>query len=328
MYDIVAIGAALLDITVEVQEEVIQKLALPKAHMTLINKETAKTLIASFEEEQLHTTPGGSAANTLATTSTLGAKTLLIGKIGDDELGRRYEEATIATGTASGLKTSSVQQGFCTALITPDKERTFATYLGASTTIAKEDIDLETIKQAKILHIEAYQLDSAKQLMIELMQLANQNDTLVSIDLADPALIQRHKETLQIIVEEHADIIFVNEEESYTYTGLSDPKEGLAALKKYCKIAIVKTGKKGSIIATEEGVIEQEAYLIEAVNTNGAGDAYAGGFLWAVTQGKTIKEAAKVAAYCGAEAVKSKGARIENEKLKEEIQKLLEEKKQ
>ncbi|MGE0793617.1 MAG: adenosine kinase [Candidatus Woesearchaeota archaeon] len=310
-YDIVGIGNPLLDVTVEINEEILTKNNLTKGHMHLIDKQTYENILNSIDKTKMHEGLGGSVANTLASANSIGVKTLYLGSIGDDEYGQQYEQMTKESGVDCKFVRQKTPQGMCLVLITPDGERTFATYLGASIEFKKENIDEEVIKNTKILHIEAYQLDSPNQTeaIIHAMNIALENNILISMDLADPSLIQRHKKILEELLEKYIDIIFVNEHEAKEFTNLFE-EEAVKYLSKFCKYAIVKLGEKGSLIMFENKLTKIPIHKVEVINTNGAGDTYAGAFLACLIKNLPIEQCGKIASYLSSQVVASPYSRI------------------
>ena len=278
-----------------------------------------------LENSSVKNSPGGSVANTLASVCSLGGKSLFIGMLGHDTHGDTYLKLIVEVGVTPNLKSCNEMQGTCVVMVTPDAERTMATCLGAGMNLTKEHIELDNISNSKILHIEAYQLDGEKQAeaVFYAMEYAKKNNILVSIDLADRALIERHKDKINIIIKDYADIIFVNEDEAEKLTG-KKPVEAVEEIKKFCKIAIVKIGEKGSLVMDNDGLHKINGFKVNAINTTGAGDAYAGGFLYGISHGLDVKISGKIASYVAAQVVASHDSMI-NRNLQEEIKNIVKE---
>lgn len=310
-YEIVGIGNPLLDVTISIEDKILIQNNLTKGHMHLIDEITFKNLLNSLKKENMIEGLGGSVANTLASANSIGAKTLFLGSIGKDTFGQEYEKLTNESGIGCGFATQNTPQGMCLVLITEDGERTFATYLGAATEFKKENINKNAIKNSKILHIEAYQLDSPnqKEAIIYAMNIAKENNVLISIDLADPSLIQRHKKTIEELLEKYIDIIFVNELEAKEFTNLFE-EEAAVFLSKFCKYSIVKLGEKGSIISFENKISKIPINKVEVINTNGAGDTYAGAFLACLIKELPVNQCGKIASYLSSQVVGSPYSRI------------------
>jgi len=214
-YDVVGIGYPLLDKVVEVNEDFIIKNGLMRNNMNLIDIEKSKKILSMLANSHVKDSAGGSVPNTLASVCCLGGKSLFIGMIGNDNNGNKYRRLIEKLGITINLKSCDEIQGTSVIMVTPDAERTMATCLGAGMNLTKNDINLDDISNSKILHIEAYQLDGENQAeaIFHAMKHAKNNNILISIDLADSALIERHREKVNKIMKEYADIIFVNENE-------------------------------------------------------------------------------------------------------------------
>jgi sugar/nucleoside kinase (ribokinase family) len=319
-YDVAGIGSPLLDFIFEVEESILAEMNLKKGQMHLIDEKKSREILKRLEKYKVKTAPGGSSANTLAGISRLGGSAVFLGKIGKDKHGDIYEQKTGEEGVKARLsKHESAVTGHAITFITPDSERTFATHLGASLYFRKENVFEEEIKNSKILHIEGYQLEdpNLKEAAIHAMNIAKANNVKISLDLADPALIERNLSPLRELVKKYADVIFVNEKEAEAFTGKKE-EEALHEIYDMCDIAIVKLGEKGSLIKANNRIYSIQINKVKVVNTNGAGDAYAAGILYSLANNLDIEKAGKIAAYISSQVVAGKEARL-NRSLKEEI---------
>lgn len=311
-YDVVGIGNALLDFIVEVEDGILAEMNLAKGQFTLIDKEKSKELLGKLEKHEVKTAPGGSSANTLAGVSVLGGNAVLIGKVGKDKHGDIYEQKTSDCGVnVKFSRHESEMTGHCITFITPDAERTFATHLGAALHLRKEDVFEEEIKASKILHTEGYQLEdpNLKEATVHAMKIAKENGVKISIDLSDPGLVGRNLEPIRKLVEDYADIVFVNEMEAEAFTGKKD-EEALHAIYNMCEIAIVKLGEKGSLIKANNMIYKIPVYKTKIVNTNGAGDMYAAGILYGIANSLPIERAGKIGSYAASLVVGQTEARL------------------
>lgn len=322
MTDVIGIGSALLDFIIEVDDGVLAEMDLTKGEMHLIDEDQSAKILKKIEDYSVLTSPGGSAANTLAGVGVLGGSALLMGKVGNDKHGAVYEQKTSEGGVDVKLGKHDSITGHAITFITPDKERTFATHLGAAVYFRQEDVYEDEIKNSKILHIEGFQLEDPelKKASLYAMKIAKDNGVKVSIDLADPALIKRNLESFKDIVKDYADIIFVNETEAEAFTGKKE-EEALHDIYDMCEVAIVKLGGEGSLIKAKDLVYKIPINEVKVVNTNGAGDAYAAGFLYSIAKDIPIERAGKIAAYISSQVVASNGARVERS-LEDELSKL------
>lgn len=316
-YDILAIGSPLLDVIIYVDDEHLKKLNFRKGSMNLISKDESSRILADLNGKTKEYMPGGSAANTLSGVNTLGNFSAFLGVIGNDEHGQLYREKTEGEGVVSHLESHSEQStGHSLILITPDGERTMLTHLGAALAYDKLGIDKEKIASAKILHIEAYQLENPQILPVlkEAIEIAKAGGAKISLDLSDAGLISRNKELFREVVREHVDILFANEAEALEFTG-KEEEEALHEIAEHCSVAVVKLGGRGSLIKHEAQVHRFEPYKIEMINTNGAGDMYAAGILHGLINGLDIKTAGEIASHVSALVVASPGARLDQKHL-------------
>ena len=312
IYDVAGIGSALLDFIVEVPDELLRDAGLTKGTMTLIDKEESGRIFELISERDLLVSPGGSAANTLAGVSALGGKSVFMGKIGDDEHGDSYQQKNEAAGVVSILsRHSDIATGHAITLVTPDGERTFATHLGASLHFRKNDIRESDIAASKIIHFEGYQLDDPelRAAVIHAMDIAHASGTHVSIDLSDPGVITRNFELVMQLLREHVDMVFVNEGEAEALTGRS-AEESVAIIAALCDMAVVKVGGDGSYLKKGSTLHRIAAFPVEVENTNGAGDMYAAGILYALTRDIPLEIAGKIASFAASRVVAQREARL------------------
>ena len=313
MGTLIGIGNPLLDSTVRVEEAFLQEHGLVKGTMSLVDEKTQERLLCAIEPEQMTNSPGGSVANALAAARALGGEASYIGCIGKDAYGTIYEDLIKDRGIKSLLQRGEKAQGKCLVLITPDGERTFATYLGAALELSS--VKEEDMAGASILHIEGYQLDGERNAaaVLEAMRIAKKHAARISIDLSDPGVISRHRELLERIIEGYVDIVFANEAEAAAYTGLEDEEAAAKALSGTSRTAVVKIGERGSIICDKGEITRVRGHKTRVVNTNGAGDTYAGALLQGLLQDKTLGEAGNDASWAAAIVVGQEEAMLTKE---------------
>ncbi len=317
-YDVVGIGSALMDLLVKVNASVLKDLGLEKGKMHLIDKEHSKRVMEKISNFKL--APGGSSANTIAGIALLGGNAVFCGKVGSDIRGDVYSNRMLYEGAVPHIiKDPKMITGHAITLITPDNERTFATHLGAATRLSKGDIPEDKISKSKILHIEGYQLEdpALKKASLHAMQIAKQNGAMVSVDLADPNLVARNLEEFRTIVKNYVDIVFANEEEAKAFTGKEKPEDALKEIGKMCSIAIVKTGKKGSMAMKNKKTYKLPPFKAKAVDTTGAGDIYAAGVLWGLARKMPLEKSCRLGSMLAAKVVERIGARLGKENIKE-----------
>ncbi|MDP3957269.1 MAG: adenosine kinase [bacterium] len=311
-YDIIGIGSPLLDIIVEVEEAVLFSHGLKKGEMHLVDSARSKSILESLQEHPKAYIPGGSAGNTVTGAALLGAKGLFLGVIGDDLHGKAYEEEMQRSGVATNLlRHEAAETGCAITFVTPDGERTFVTCLGAAQHLGKQHISEADIRKSRILHIEGYLLEDerTREAVIAAMDFAVGHGTLISVDLSAAWLITKNLAMIRDIVKKYVNIVFVNEDEAYAFTGKKE-REALQVICDLCDIAVVKLGARGSLVQTEGRVYTIDPYAVEVVNTNGAGDMYAAGFLHGIARGQSIESAGKVGSHVAALVVNSPGARM------------------
>ncbi len=311
-YDVTGIGSALLDFTVEVDDSFISSLGLKKGEMLLIDADRSREIFNLLQSMKIHIAPGGSSANAIAGVAMMGGKGSFIGKVASDNYGRTYVDKTVEAGVTSFITSGSGMTGHAITFITPDSERTFATHLGAAIELSADEIDYSVIADSSILHLEGYlfEPENLRDVCYRSMKIAKENGVMVSVDLADPGLVGRIKNVFTDVTENYADIIFVNEEEASAFTGTLN-QEALEVLSAHSAIAVVKLGAKGSMIKSGNTVVKIDAVKTDVVNTNGAGDMYAAGFIYGLTSGRSIEQSGKIASYAASLAVASAGARVE-----------------
>ncbi len=310
---IIGIGNALTDLMTQIEsDEILKHLNLPKGSMQLVDIETSKNASEATKNFQRSIASGGSAANTIHGLARLGIETGFIGKIGDDEIGRFFEEDMLKSGIKTFLIRSETPSGLALALVSPDGERTFATYLGAAVELNASDIDKQILGQYDILHIEGYLLQNYE-LISHSIEAAKELGLLVSLDLASYNVVEEHRDFLNEIVSTYVDIVFANEEESKAFTGM-EPEESVKHLGKMVDIAVVKTGPLGSFVSMNGEITHVPTTKIAPIDTTGAGDLYAAGFLYGLATGKSAFECGKLGTKLALEVICHIGAKIPIEK--------------
>jgi sugar/nucleoside kinase (ribokinase family) len=310
-YDVVGIGSALLDLTVEADENFLDSLELECGCMHLIDAERSASILNRLAGMRMEVSPGGSSANTLAGVNILGGSGLFLGAVGSDAHGDTYVRETEKTGVKTSIGRYDCISGHAITFITSGSERTFATHLGAALNFSEKDVHEDDIASARILHLEGYlfESDGLYAACVRAMDFARAHGVAVSIDLSDPALIDRIHDRLHETVEKYANIVFANEEEALRFTGKRE-REALEALSGICDYAVVKIGGRGSLIRTGGMVYEIPAYEADVMNTNGAGDMYAAGILYGLTHGLDPERAGRIASYAASLVVARSSARL------------------
>ncbi len=309
-FDVIGIGSALLDFTVEVNDSDLDTFNLKKGEMMLIDADQSKQILAKLESYNMQVTPGGSSANTIAGVANFGGKGVLMGRVGSDEHGKLYIDETEKIGVKTFLSKGDAITGHAITFITPDSERTFATHLGAAINFTKDDVSEDAIKNSKILHFEGYLFEppTLREACMRALEIAKMNNVLVSLDLSDPGLIGRIKDVFEDVLKNYVNIAFVNEDEAAAFTG-KEEAEALEVLAEYCDFAVVKLGGKGSLIKYQNEVTAIDPVKVDVVNTNGAGDMFAAGVLYGISQGMSAAESGRLGSYAAAQIVSQVSAR-------------------
>ncbi len=311
MKKVLGLGNALTDILLQVSEGDVRELKLAKGSMNLIDFDTALAIQSRFASVRKTMVAGGSASNTINGIASLNGKAAFIGKIGKDEVGEFYRNDMLKNGVKPILMPSELMSGCCTVLITPDGERTFCTYLGAAGDLTADDVCSETFVGWDIFHIEGYMVQNHA-LIEKAVRLAHEAGLLVSIDLASYNVINEHHDFLQDLVRKYVDIVFANEDESFAYTHLQ-PQEAVRAIAQECKIAVVKVGKKGSYVQCGDEVCHIGAITSNCLDSTGAGDLYAAGFLYGLASGFDIRRCAEIGTLAAGRVVEIVGTKLSEE---------------
>ena len=298
-YQVIGIGSALLDFIFEVNDSFLRELGLKKGEMQLISKEKSEEILKRLKDFPVKISPGGSASNVIAGISSCGRNSAFMGKIGNDSHGKVYEEKTREAGVNTFFSKHETElTGHAITFITPDFERTFAVHLGASLHFKKQDLNENAIKESRILHLEGYQLgnEELKKAVNHATEIARENNLLISLDLSDAGLIKNNLSLFRDFIKENVHILFANESEAEAFTG-KNTEEALNEISKICDIAIIKLGEKGSLIKFENKTYLIPSYKTNAINTNGAGDMYAAGILYGITDNLDFETSGKIASY-------------------------------
>ncbi|GEM_PF-48634 len=308
-FEIIGIGSALVDITVHVSESFLEAEGLPKGGMTLIDAGRAREFLNKLPADERELSPGGTTANVMAAFAHCGGKPAFVGKVGRDWLGEYFKRETERTGVAFvELRSEKTPTGSAFTFITPDGERTFATYLGAAAELSPADLPPDLFRRAPLLHIEAY-LVVNRELMDYLLITGKANGQKISMDLSSFGVVRENLDYFEKISRTYLSIIFANEDESLAFTGLA-PRDSLDVFSRLCEITVVKEGANGSYLARRNHKVYLPAKKVWVEDTNGAGDAYAGAVLYGLSRGMSISACGRLGTQAGALIVSQKGARV------------------
>ena len=290
-YDIYGIGAALVDTEIDVSDEDLQQFGVEKGLMTLVDEDRQQTLVNLLEDHLVHSSraSGGSAANTIIGASYFGSSTFYSCKVASDENGIFFledlKQAQVGTHQRNGQ--SQGVTGKCLVMITPDSERTMNTFLGASETLSKADVDENALKNARYAYIEGYLVTSetGREAAITVREVAQQHGVRVALTLSDPAIAEHFSDGLREMIGAGVHLIFCNEDEARAFTGTNTLEQACEVLLKVCDCFAITRGAKGALVFDGDTYSEVPGYEVAAVDTNGAGDMFAGAFLHAISEG-------------------------------------------
>ncbi len=314
--DVYSIGNPLIDILAHVKDRDIERLGLEKGTMTLIDTEKGNEILDYIKDLDKIYSCGGSAPNTMVTMSALGIKTVLAGMVGNDDLGKIYDTRLQEKNVHSNLSKCTVETGSCIVLVTPDYERTMSTRLGACREFSPANVNHDIISRSSYIYFTGYMWDTENQknALTDALKTARRSKTTVVFDLADPFVVERNRSDFLRLVEESVDIILANREETRLLLGFDDPERAARELAAKEVLAAVKNCAEGSCIAsTGKKVLEVDAYSVDAVDSTGAGDNYAAGFLYGLIKGYKLLDAGKIASYVAAQIVRQTGAQFDED---------------
>ena len=322
MANILGIGNALVDVIVKLEnEELLKQFALEKGGMEMIDSERKRTIHDRIKAMPQASATGGSTSNTIHGLARLGIDAGYVGKISNDEPGRFFQEEMQRYHVTPHLLYSDTDTGIATTFMTPDAERTFATYLGAAATINPGELDTEVFKKYDYLYIEGY-LIFKHDLILKLCHIAKENHMKVAMDFGSYNIVEDHRNFLKDILKNYVDIIFANQEEAKAFTG-KDDEEALNILAEYCPIAIVKLGAKGSIVKVNGKTTVIAPREAKCIDTNGAGDIYAAGFMYGLLKGYDIERCGDIATILSSAIIETVGAKLTDEQWKKLLPEVL-----
>lgn len=318
---ILGLGNALADILIQVPDDnLIHQLHLPKGSMQLIPSTDIPEINKVIKNLPVVIVSGGSAANTIHGIACMGLDCGYIGKVGHDEFGEFYENDLAKAGVQSKLLYSQSNTGMAYTFITPDGERTFATFLGAAVELLPEDISQDLFIGYDLLHLEGYLVNN-RFLVEKALQIAKNAHLKISLDLSSYNVVEANLDFLKRIIPDYVDIVFANEEESKAYSG-KDPLKALDEIANHCEIAIVKIGKDGALIKSAHQITKIAAFHANVIDTTGAGDQFAAGFLYGLAQNLDLEQCGKLGALLASHVIENYGARIKDEQWKVILQKM------
>jgi sugar/nucleoside kinase (ribokinase family) len=311
-YQLCAIGNALVDVTVSVSDDFLKSRDLAKGGMFLVEDAVWRSIYDSAGTA-VEMTSGGSAANTLAGFTSLGGTGAFTGKVASDQFGDAFahdlhaQKIHYATARSTDFST-----GRCLVLVTPDAQRTMVVYLGAATQLGPDDIDAGIVQNSEITYLEGYAFDTPpnKEAFRRAAALAHQAGRKLALSLSDLFCVARHRAAFRAMVEQEVDILFANQAELLALYETENEQEAITAVSKHVSIAVTTRSEKGAIIASGKEHVEVPAHPVgQVIDTTGAGDLYAAGFLFGLARGKPLPECGRIGAIAAAEVISHYGPR-------------------
>ncbi len=322
---VLGVGNALVDIiTVLENEAILQQFGLPKGSMTLVDADFSKKIYDTVVSNKSEMSTGGSVANTMRTLASLGGKGGYLGKIGKDDFGDIFKKAFEERGIKTHFYYSDKETGRVMGLVSPDSERTMATYLGAAAELKPDDFNKAVFEGYEYAYMEGY-LVFNHDLIQTGVEMAKAAGLKVAIDLASFNVVEANLDFLKELIKTSVDIVFANEEEAKSLTG-KEPLDALYEISEICELAIVKIGKQGSFIKHGDEIIKIGTIQAKTVDTTGAGDSYAAGFFYGLTHNHDLETCGKIASMVSGKVVEVMGANLPDSQwpeIQDEIKKIV-----
>lgn len=317
-YDVYGIGNALVDMEFKVTDEFFANHNIEKGLMTLVEEDRQGELIKALSDVQtteIKRQSGGSAANTIIAVSQFGGSSFYSFKIANDDTGHFYLNDIKENGVGTKNTEANLPEGTtgkCMVMVTPDAERTMNTFLGITATLDEQQIDEEALKASKWLYIEGYLVASptGQKAALKAVKLAKDNGIKTSLTMSDPNMVKFFKDNMMEIIGDGLDLIFCNEHEAMDFTGKDTVEAAREEMKKYATNFVITLGKNGAMIWDGTTFIDIEPHVVDAVDSNGAGDMYAGAFLYGITNGHTFAGAGALASLASSKVVSQYGPRL------------------
>lgn len=321
-YDVCAIGNALVDYEIEVNDDFFKTNEVEKGVMTLVEEERQGVLLEKVAGKIKKKQGGGSAANSIFGLSQFGGKGYYTCKVASDDDGSFFIDELIANGIDTNLDPKNLLKGTtgkCLIMVTPDAERTMNTYLGITSDLSTNELDENAIADSSYVFLEGFLVSSPTGIvaMKEAKRIAEEKGTKVSLTFSDPAMVKYFKDQMHEVVGDGVDLLFCNEEEAMLFTDTDNLEAAKNLLKKYAKEFVITLGNKGASVYDGTDFIEIAPFKVEAVDTTGAGDMFAGAFLYAINQGHSHEKAGMLASAASSAVVGKYGPRLEKEQVRE-----------
>jgi sugar/nucleoside kinase (ribokinase family) len=321
-YDVVGIGNALVDIEFKVNENFFLANNIEKGLMTLVDEDRQNQLMSVIKTEEAKKQCGGSAGNTVIAVSQFGGNSYYCCKIANDELGHFFINDMKESGVDNNLNPEKIEEGItgkCLVMVTEDAERTMNTFLGVTQNFSTREVNETAIKDSNYVYIEGYLVTSenGREAIRFAKKIAEENGSKVALTFSDPAMVKYFKEGFDEVIGAGVDLLFANEEEAMIFTGKDDILEAREELKKVAKHFVITQGKNGAMIFDGDTFIDIEPYRTVAVDSNGAGDMFAGAFIYGITNGHSFASSGKLASMASSKIVSQLGPRLQWHQAKE-----------
>lgn len=315
-YDVFGVGNAIVDILAQVEDHVIGDLSLNKGSMALMTTEQQGDILTTINDPSLTFAAGGSAANTMVAIAQSGGSAVYTGRVAADTNGDYYKKGMEAEGVlfyVPPIESGAEPTGSSVILTTPDAERTMCTHLGISTSLEQSDVDFDLLAQSQCCYVEGYlwTSDGPREACIEVFKQAKANGVLSAFTFSDSFLVDLFADQFKDVVAEHCDIIFCNADEARKLIGNDDLEQCVKEIGAICNKSFITDGANGSYLAIDGNLAKVEGFDVKAVDTVGAGDAFAGGVLYGLTNGLTPDKAARWGNYLASRVVSKFGPRLE-----------------
>ena len=312
-FDIYGVGHALVDLQYSITTETLVKLGVKKGVMSLIDNHQQAVLIEQIDRQPIESSSGGSAANTMIGVTMLGGKTFYSCLTGEDQMGRFYQEDLLK----AGVKTSKSHRaegntGQCLVFITPDADRTLLTSLGVSETISTDQIDEDRIAESSYIYLEGYLLSSQNgfDACVKAQKIAKKHKKKVSITLSDPFMVSSFRDRFSQILNNGVDLLFCNEQEAMSLTNEPHREKAAIALSEIAQTSYITCGADGALLVHDEKLNKIDGVKAQAIDTNGAGDMFAGGVLYGLTHSFDVNQSGFIGCYAAAQIVQQYGPRL------------------
>lgn len=313
-YHVYGIGNALVDMEFEVEDSFFEKMNIDKGLMTLVDEDRQHQLIGHLDAFEGKKASGGSAANTIIAVSYFGGKSFYSCKVANDELGDFYVHDLKAAGVDSNVGNGRKEgvTGKCLVMVTPDAERTMNTFLGITETFSVDELHQDALLASEYLYIEGYLVTSStgRHAAIEARKIAEEAGVKTALTFSDPAMVEFFKDGLKEMIGERVNLLFCNEAEAKSWAGTDDLQHAVESIKAIADTFAITLGSKGALLYDGTHMIEISPHPVKAVDSNGAGDMFAGAFLYGITQGHSFYEAGNIASLAASKVVSQFGPRL------------------